>query len=45
MTAMVLVKSATTGVLLADVTVLISLGDERRRATTDYAGRAIFTLR
>jgi len=43
-TAMVLVKSATTGVLLADVTVLISLGDERRRATTDYAGRAIFTL-
>ena len=43
--AMVLVKSATTGDLVADVSVQLGLGDETMTTTTDLEGRAIFTLR
>lgn len=42
--AMVLVKSATTGDLVADVSVQLVLGDETMTTTTDLEGRAIFTL-
>ena len=43
--AMVVVKSATTGQLVADVSVQLILGDETMATTTDLEGRAIFTLR
>lgn len=42
--AMVVVKSATTGQLVADVSVQLILGDETMATTTDLEGRAIFTL-
>ena len=45
MNAIVLVKSATTGELLANVSVKLLLGDEFMVATTDSDGRALFTLR
>ena len=43
--AMVVVKSATTGQLVADVSVQLILGDETMATTTDLEGIAIFTLR
>ena len=43
--AMVVVKSATTGELVADVSVQLVLQDETMTTTTDLEGRAIFTLR
>merc|ERR1712212_528709 len=42
--AMVVVKSATTGELVADVSVQLILGDETMATTTDLEGIAIFTL-
>jgi len=42
--AMVVVKSATTGELVADVSVQLVLQDETMTTTTDLEGRAIFTL-
>jgi len=42
--AIVLVKSATTGELLANVSVKLLLGDEFMVATTGSDGRALFTL-